>query len=275
MNPSQIQNDIQWVLNSPNLLTSDIARLEFGPTNLTEATRFLKDHSNSMQVGRYFEQLVRAILEAGTFYDVIEQGLQIHADGRTIGELDFIVRDHDGVLTHCETAIKYYLYYPHTNETGSHFIGPNPTDTFESKTNHLLAHQLPLSERYYPTAERRKTFVNGMIFYPSHSNLAHPTPDHLAQDHIRGGWFHARNASELLNFKQDYFCYCQKPHWLAPPSDAAMYMDPVTFVDSLMTHFQIHNHPLMMSRLRYSKGLWKEQERLFIVQDHWPNLIAP
>ena len=275
MKTSQIQADIQWVLNCPNLLAPEIDSLKISPIKLADATRFLEEHRNSMLVGRYFEQLVRAILEVDPFYEVIEQGLQIHADGRTVGELDFVVRDHDGKLTHCETAIKYYLYYPHTNGTGSNFIGPNPADTFESKTNHLLTHQLPLSKRHYPTVERRTTFVEGIIFYPANFEAAHQTPAHLAEDHLRGAWLHARDAMGLIDFVDDHFCICQKPHWLAPPSDEAMYMDPITSVHSLTAHFRVGNHPLMLSRLRYSEGLWEEQERLFIVPDHWPNLISP
>ena len=99
MKTSQIQADIQWVLNCPNLLTPEIDSLKISPIKLADATRFLEEHRNSMLVGRYFEQLVRAILEVDPFYEVIEQGLQIHADGRTVGELDFIVRDRNKILS--------------------------------------------------------------------------------------------------------------------------------------------------------------------------------
>ena len=164
MKSRQLRDDVNWVLNCPDLLQGDGPHLQLGNDALLNLGPL---RTTPWKVGRYFEALVAELLINSKTHVLCDSSRQIQLAGQTIGELDFIYLDLDEELTHCETAIKYYLYYPNLNWTGSHFIGPNPHDTFESKTTRLLTHQLPLSQRYYPKVSKRETFVKGIIFYPA------------------------------------------------------------------------------------------------------------
>ena len=268
MKSRQLRDDVNWVLNCPDLLQGDGPHLQLGNDALLNLGPL---RTTPWKVGRYFEALVAELLINSKTHILCDSSRQIQLAGQTIGELDFIYLDLDEELTHCETAIKYYLYYPNLNWTGSHFIGPNPHDTFESKTTRLLTHQLPLSQRYYPKVSKRETFVKGIIFYPADHRRPVTIPAYLAQNHQRGVWLHAREVHRLELFETDRFCICHKPHWLAPPADEAAYQDPSDLVNSVAKHFRDKHHPLMISRLRHLKGSWTEQGRLFIVPNYWPN----
>ena len=185
MNSRQIREDVNWLLNCPDLLQGDGPHLQLGkdaPLNLGPL------RTTPWKVGRYFEALVAELLINSKTHVLCDSSRQIQLAGQTIGELDFIYLDLDEELTHCETAIKYYLYYPNLNWTGSHFIGPNPHDTFESKTTRLLTHQLPLSQRYYPKVSKRETFLFTPPFTP---------PSHLASSHVTAVAAYSRLASAL------------------------------------------------------------------------------
>ena len=268
MNATQFQRDIQWILDCPDLLEGDVQHLRFENTPTFTAPP-LKPTSH--KVGRYFEQLVSVMLTHSTEHRLIEQSMQIIKDGRTLGELDFIYDGPDGKLTHCEVAIKYYLYCPQVNMTSSHFIGPNPRDTFENKVSRLLTHQIPLSHLHYPAAERRESFIKGGIFYPLGLTSAGSHPDYLSQDHYRGTWLFARDTAKLADYTNAVYCICRKPNWLAPSMDVEEFLSPRDIVEWTNNHFKQKPQPLMVSRLQEQQGQWIEQDRLFVVSDQWPN----
>ena len=268
MNSEQFQRDIQWILDCPDLLEGDANHLRF-PTNTASSGEPFAPLSH--KVGVYFEALVARMLWHSRDHRLHDQSVQIIREGRTLGELDFIYDDRTGVVTHCEVAIKYYLYYPQDNSTGSHFIGPNPKDTFENKVSRLISHQIPLSQKYYPAAKQRESFVKGIIFYPY--DLESPTvnPNHLAQDHFRGTWLYERDVSKLADYTHDVYSICKKPNWLSPTLDETAMLSPKRFPDWVTRYFRNKRQPLMVSRLHDKRGQWVEQDRLFIVPNQWPH----
>jgi len=268
MNANLFQRDIQWILDCPDLLVGDAHHLRLGNISIPADERF---EPSTHKVGRYFEHLVAVLLEQSPDHRLLEHSVQINRHGRTLGELDFIYDDQFGVLTHCEVALKYYLYYPQDNSTGSHFIGPNPQDTFENKVSRLISHQIPLSQTYYPAAKRWESFVKGVIFYPH--GLESPTtkPQYLSRDHFRGTWLYARNVSLLADNPDDTYSICQKPHWLSPTIDETAILSLPELRNLVSMHFSYRSQPLMLSRLYEQQGKWLEQDRLFIVPDQWPH----
>ena len=251
MNATQLQRDIQWLLDCPDLLEGDARHLRFkNITTFTDKPLQPLPH----KVGRYFEQLINVMLTHSTEHRLLGQSIQIIKDGRTLGELDFIYDGPDGELTHCEVAIKYYLYCPQGNATNSHFIGPNPRDTFENKVSRLLTHQIPLSQLHYPAANRRESFIKGGIFYPLGLTSEVAYPDYLSHDHYRGTWLYARDVARLTDYTNAAYCICRKPNWLAPPMDEDAFLSPRGIVKWADKHFKQTAHPLMVSRLHERQG---------------------
>jgi len=268
MKANQLQRDIQWILDCPDLLEGEAQHLRLQNISISADERF---EPFAHKVGRYFEHLLALMLRKSPDHHLHDQSVQIIRDGRTLGEIDFVYSDRTGVLTHCEVAIKYYLYYPHNNSTGSHFIGPNPQDTFENKVSRLISHQLPLSQTYYTKAKRRETFVKGVIFYPYGLELPTAKPQYLSRDHLRGTWLYARDVTKLADYTNAAYIICCKPNWLAPSIDLNAFLSPRGIVEWTCKHFKQTPQPLMISRLHDRQGRWVEQDRLFVVSDQWPH----
>ena len=187
---TQAVRDLIWAINSPSLIrlrAEDVSsnwpvceESDFDPPALQDCC----DIRSQYRVGRYFEDLVHFYLKSIRRFEIVERGLRIEENGRTVGELDFLYRREDDALCHCETAVKFFLHTAESNDSGSHFIGPNSADNFERKTRRLFEHQLPLSEVRFPEVARREAFVKGRIFYHPRQAVPNTLPALLAGNHL-------------------------------------------------------------------------------------------
>lgn len=278
---TQAARDLIWAINSPSLIRSSAENAstdwpvcnesDFDPAALQADI----DANDQYRVGRYFEELVHFYLKSVRGFEVVERSLQIQDDGRTVGEIDFIYRDHDGALRHCETAVKFFLHTADSNDSGSHFIGPNSADNFERKTQRLFEHQLPLSKNRFPEVARREAFVKGQIFYHSRQPAATTLPPILARDHLRGSWIR-ESELDLLESSHSEARYrvARKPHWLAP--DQASFSDAtVQTIDGIRSLLEIHfskrRTPQLVNVLSKGDERWQESDRVFVVSDQWPH----
>lgn len=277
---SQAARDLLWAINSPSLIRTSIEHSSCWP--VCEAAEvaskslqnFCDQHARH-RVGQYFEDLVHFYLKAVRNYEIVEHGLQIQEGGRTVGELDFLYREAGGNLHHCETAVKFYLYIPESNESGSQFIGPNAADNFERKTQRLFEHQLKLSEERFPSVVKREAFVKGRIFYHPLRDSPEKLPTALAPEHSRGVWIRESELDWLKSNGADTkFRTARKPLWLA--------QDVATLDDSelrsadeicgqLRQHFTERRTPQLINALIANGEFWQESQRTFVVSDQWPN----
>ncbi|MFP6764292.1 MAG: DUF1853 family protein [Planctomycetaceae bacterium] len=293
--PSQVIQDLEWTLTSPGLIatpepvdnTADSLTAETLNPYHAELCSFLElqnSHRNDHRVGRYFEQLVLFYLQRIRRVDMVASGLQIHEQGRTIGELDFVFRDESGQLQHWETAVKFYLCFPGSAEPGQNLIGPDPRDNFSSKFNRLFNHQLPLSEKRFSEIAARHAFVKGQIFY--HPELSPPPSpcSQLCANHLRGVWLFCHELNWLHRLTEMHgdvtAQVMEKPYWLSPrfvpdSPEPCPSQPPLTvrgIQDTLHRHFQKSSRPRLISLLARNTGQWYEVERVFVVSESWPNV---
>lgn len=81
-------------------------------------------------------------------YEIIAKNIQVYQDKITIGELDFLIKDHkDNKTLHIEVVYKFYLYDPLIEGELQQWIGPNRKDTLLQKIEKLKTKQLPLLYR--------------------------------------------------------------------------------------------------------------------------------
>lgn len=280
--------DLIWAAQSSSLIRNDLTTSLLDATDLerlhSEATfqsfrGFLLRRQGSLnhKVGLYFELLVEFLISNVLEAHITHRNHQVVENGRTLGEIDFIF-EHRGAIWHLEAASKFYLASPEPHPKGSHLVGPNADDSFETKIDRMLRHQLPLSRRVCPEVTHRVAYVKGRIFYPVKPpgmvSMITRTCSKLHRTHDRGVWCRAADFSDVVDsMNSDRYLVRTKPHWLSSVRQPEHSIDGFTALKTkahLVQHFANSHRPLMLSALVEEDGWLEEVERVFVVEDSWP-----
>lgn len=290
-------NDLIWCLESPSLLTDTFQ--DFSIIDHLDASLILDDHpldslehdlreqlsqSKSHFLGVYFEQLWKFYLTHHPSYKLVASNFQVHEKSKTIGEFDFIVYDEIyQQYVHQELAIKFYLGHP----SGSKplWIGPQTVDRLDKKMDHLITHQLKLSE--LPAAQHalkelgikhltHQLLMKGYLFQPAHLPKL-PLPEYVNSNCLQGSWLPVSEFKKRLEsdkYKSNYWRPLSKVEWLVPfcsHVDQSQREDHAILDDPFASDIDF-SRPVLFSRLSQEAHLYIEEEKLFIVSDDWPHL---
>lgn len=279
------KQDLLWAVNSPELLavSESLEQPRLEPQAIDEAalSEWCSNHSQS-RVGLYFEELVHYYLEEHGRVEMLLRHHQVFRGKQTLGEIDFIYRDHAGAVIHLETAVKFFLYHPHAQGFESQFIGPNSADNLFLKSNRLLNHQLPLSKDLSLNIERRAVWVKGRVFYNPLFGDTQPVLDCILNpDVATGAWIHYRQLDDFLAcYEGCEFVHLRKPHWLAGlTGDTAGEKWDASKAKMVLTgHFENQQaiggrhgfgRPVLLAIIDERSSDY-EIERVFVVPDAWP-----
>ena len=208
------------------------------------------------RLGLYFEALLKFYFTQGWHegvspYQLIANNIQVHKNGKTIGEFDFILRGPDNRIIHLEAAIKFYLFDSSNNveqlterEKWRFCIGPNAKDRLDLKFIRMLEHQLCLSQhpaaikvlkdfKVTPEAVEPCYLMAGQLFLPNevkylkqHSRQTtqeslpsaqpSPLPQSINVEAIRGYWLNKTDAIAQLqdNNKNTLWYPLSKTQWM-------------------------------------------------------------
>lgn len=194
-------------------LTAFFSRPDIRAQLAPELETFI-EASPSRRLGVYFEDLWAFAFSHHPHYELLARNLPLRAEGRTLGELDFVVRHlPSGSIEHWEVAVKFYL------QLDGYWIGPGLRDRLDSKLARMCGHQLPVA--YGATAQsllrdmnihidRQRTLMPGRLF----RRLGQPEPAPPPVDpHSCRYWWATRE--EFQHHFQD------RPwHWLPLPKRA-------------------------------------------------------
>ncbi|MFD1553046.1 DUF1853 domain-containing protein [Putridiphycobacter roseus] len=100
----------------------------------------------NLRLGHIIEKVFAHFIQAASNFEILYENLQIIDQKRTLGELDFIVKDLEkNKLIHVEVAYKFYLLDPSLSNAQSHcWIGPNRNDSFVEKITKMREKQFPI-----------------------------------------------------------------------------------------------------------------------------------
>ncbi|MBN3749774.1 DUF1853 family protein [Burkholderia sp. Se-20373] len=291
--------DLGWLLASPSLLTAVpdaplarpwldavgqsaveawLAALDAQPEPLHRAL----DGFRPTRLGRYAECLLEYFLTHGPSLRLVAANLPLRSNGKTLGEVDFLVDAPDGQRLHWELAVKCYLCAPvQAGASLADFVGPNLVDRFDRKRRRLLEHQLRLGDRDgfarlgYGAPSDAQMFIKGWLFYPHGAPLP-PVSAEIAPDHPHGFWLTHAQWPAWAAEQGAGVAWSVLPRlaWLAPRRAAAgsgfepdmlaatLELPPVLTTREAPALIGIHE--------KGSDGTWRETARGFVVPDDWP-----
>ncbi|MBN3734560.1 DUF1853 family protein [Burkholderia sp. Tr-20390] len=291
--------DLGWLLASPSLLTAVpdaplarpwldavgqsaveawLAALDAQPEPLHRAL----DGFRPTRLGRYAECLLEYFLTHGPSLRLVAANLPLRSNGKTLGEVDFLVDAPDGQRLHWELAVKCYLCAPvQAGASLADFVGPNLVDRFDRKRRRLLEHQLRLGDRDgfarlgYGAPSDAQMFIKGWLFYPHGAPLP-PVSGEIAPDHPHGFWLtHAQWPAWAAEQGADVaWSVLPRLAWLAPRRAAAgSGFEPETLAATLELPpvLTTREAPALIGiHEKGSDGTWRETARGFVVPDDWP-----
>ncbi|MCW8125755.1 DUF1853 family protein [Microbulbifer halophilus] len=202
-------SDLPWLPHERGeSLTAYFSRTDVRERLAPELESALHRHDEQQKntrLGAYFENLWEFAFRHHPDYELLHRNLPLRAEGRTLGELDFIVRHLPaGAMEHWEIAVKFYLQVD-----AEHWVGPGLRDRLDIKLARMRDHQLPIVhrapvdtilQRLGIRIERQWTLMPGRLFRPLGEALASGA----------GYWW-----ATLDTFRQ---AYCREPlRWAVLP----------------------------------------------------------
>lgn len=227
--------DLAWAIRSPPLISGHIAHTDWWSathfeqeyqTCLPELLQLNRNpaalnqalsHVKSYRLGHYFEALIAFWLEISPNYTLLAKQLPLRDENRTLGEIDFIIRDNaSGRIIHLEVSVKFYLGHNNPDDM-SNWHGPGLKDRLDIKFRHLCTHQTQISRKYpelVPYAiDDYACLVKGRLFYPPN----HDTPSAFATaEHLHSHWYY-KPPEKLTAVSQ--LIQLPKKDWLAALSN--------------------------------------------------------
>lgn len=278
---------LAWLCHTPQLLRSP---LSFEPTrylppnhletlrawdrDLQSAPALLREPPQR-RLGFYFERLYQVLLEELLGWKILLKNQQIQSNGRTIGELDFVVHNRtEDRVEHHEIAVKYYLGVATVGHP-TLWYGPNARDRLDLKTDNLIRHQSRrtlhpetqalLEKHDIASPLTARIFMPGYLFYPSEASIS--APDYVPANHLRGRWLYLSRARAG---DTSHWVPLHKPHWIGPWLQDEPPLPETTH--EAFERIEHHATPVLFAVLESdaNTGTWRETDRIFVVPENWP-----
>ena len=230
---------------------------------------------STRRLGLYYERLWQYALTHAPGVELLAANVPVRRQGHTLGELDLLLRDADG-LHHLELAVKLYLGLDADSGQFDRWIGPGGHDRLDLKLDRLQHHQLPLCA----TDEARDTlreftrepvessiWLAGYLFDDATRLPQRPFGTHPALP--PACWLRYGERQRIGGGDDSCWQWLPRACWLAPATATDGWDGPA--VRRWLDSFCELRQPQLLARLRPGPGgQWLECGRVFIVPDDWP-----
>lgn len=277
-------SDIIWATDSNNVLFDgkNLFNSLLFPEEVDEiilAKNLTDSSSEFIKIGKQFEQLITSYFTWSQQWEIVLQNLQVIDRKKTIGEIDFIVKNLlDRKHYHIEVAVKFYLGTSDLSDP-SNWIGPNVTDNLKLKLDKLNTHQLLLSQ--HPSLKEKfnllgietitpSVWMKGILF--RHKNeLNSILPDSISSSPTIGYWIYQKEV-HLLSEEEGLWKILDRKEWIGTSTVSKENAQQLFSSEELINHIQQIQSlkSLMLSKMVLSGNYYIEEERWMIIYNHWP-----
>lgn len=303
-NSQLAQANLAWILSTQDLISPQ--SLNVHPHEVCE--HFLKaehDYSalaadlskGSHFLGTYAEKLWCFYLKNSQRYRLIANNIQVHEQGKTLGEFDFILQDQiNDQFIHLEFAIKFYLGLPDKNHKHAWWFGPNHIDRLDKKAQHLRAKQLTLSQLQEthktlaaigikdPRSINTQSVIKGRLFKPYNTFLRE------ALEAAQANEIHPQNVDDCtwftlseftlftkeLDSPQRRYAILEKTQWLSLSIHPNALCDRAALIDQLDILVGMEGRGVMVlidqrseEHSKTDKEYASTKQACFVVHDNW------
>lgn len=141
-----IRSRINSIIKAPLLDDSTTGFPTFDLSELNVNNNSIFQIPTKLRLGHLVEKIVSELIKSSSNYKVLHENLQIFEDKKTIGEVDFLIKEiNTQQITHLELVYKFYLFDPkHSPELKKCWIAPNRNDSLVKKLDRLKENDFPL-----------------------------------------------------------------------------------------------------------------------------------
>ncbi|NNE55424.1 MAG: DUF1853 family protein [Flavobacteriales bacterium] len=240
----------------------------------------LREKLSGRLLGKRFEGFLEFFFDQHPRFRIEASGFQLAGNGRTVGEIDFIVRDLavDEVF-HLEVACKFYLSFKNS-PSWNLWVGPNGKDRLDIKMNKLSVQLARLGTPEGKTALEQMNLsaplpvllMKGGFFHHLEKIRVAKRPKFSNPGYESGWWIKLRELNQLLQNRGKWIAL-QKDAWMCPQrfeSDENLLRSD-QLEAYLVDHFTRHKHAVVLAQLIESSQGWDEVSRGFVVRNSWPD----
>ncbi|MCX9448676.1 DUF1853 family protein [Vibrio cholerae] len=136
----ELKHLMDWVIRTPALFQAKAPLVSKAPFSKTTREQW-PDYQGNPRLGFLYQHLCAQLFTETPFYNAVSEEIQLINEGKTVGSLDFLAKNRKTEhYEHWEVAVKFYLLHQGC------WYGPNAEDRLDIKLDHMLNHQLPLSQ---------------------------------------------------------------------------------------------------------------------------------
>lgn len=265
-----MEKQFQGFINTPNLWDGHLLDVEQFDFPVIDLRLFSPNPiPRNIRLGHQIEYIFHQLIEFSGLYEILLFNLPIRNENRTIGEIDFILKNRsDNSLLHIELTYKFYLIDETIAQPINQLIGPNRMDSFYDKITKIKNKQFKLLQKEEATNELKnnsieiknissKACFKAQLFIPFHNKEQAKKP--FKKKSIYGFWI------RKIDFKASYFyTYLYylpiKKEWLIEPH---IHVPWKTHIEISLEIDAQHNNS--KSPMVWLKNAFNVMEKAFVV----------
>ncbi|MGB7393521.1 MAG: DUF1853 family protein [Pricia sp.] len=223
-----------------------------------DASRFRPEPiSEKIRLGHQMEQVFQQLIGYSDGYDILIHNQPIKKGNRTIGEIDFVLREREsGQLLHIELTYKFYIVNPDITEPVHRLMGPNKRDMFFTKMEKIKNRQFPLLHSVEgskllhengidPQKVEHQCCFKAQLFGPFEADSVSIRP--LNKSCISGFWLRFEDF-DREEFRGYTYYIAYKPEWVVAPHEDVPWQSHFAIMMELNLRMLKENAPMVWMR---------------------------